>query len=61
MCRFMQEEAPKEAVQEEPNLLDLEDLTISEPSPATQTSPDSVPNGFGSNHLSPAGKDTGCH
>ena len=41
--------------QPEPNLLDLDDLNLSEPSPANLTTPENAANGFGSDYASPPG------
>ncbi len=52
----MQDAAPAEPeAQPEPNLLDLDDLNISEPSPATLGTPEITANGFGSDYASPPG------
>lgn len=57
ILRFLQEEQPQAEVrQDEPNLLDLDELNLSEPSPATLGTPETAINGFGNSHPSPEGK-----
>lgn len=54
-CPLQDAASEEPARQDEPNLLDLDEINPSEPSPATLGTPENALNGFGSDYASPAG------